>query len=68
KVNIPTGIPLVYELDETLHAQKRYYLGDKRKVEAAIGEVAAQTGQSENDNPAKGKSKGKSKGKKATGT
>jgi 2,3-bisphosphoglycerate-dependent phosphoglycerate mutase len=43
KVNMPTGIPLVYELDETMHAQKRYYLGDKRKVEAAISEVVAQT-------------------------
>jgi len=45
QVNLPTGIPLVYELDETMHAQKRYYLGDKRKVEAAIQEVAAQTKQ-----------------------
>lgn len=43
QVNIPTGIPLVYELDESMHAQKRYYLGDKRRVEAAIGEVEAQT-------------------------
>ncbi|MFW2439286.1 MAG: 2,3-diphosphoglycerate-dependent phosphoglycerate mutase [Arenicellales bacterium] len=43
KVNMPTGIPLVYELDETMHAQKRYYLGDKRKVEAGLNEVAAQT-------------------------
>ena len=43
KVNMPTGIPLVYELDETMHAQKRYYLGDKRKVEAGINEVASQT-------------------------
>jgi hypothetical protein len=40
---MPTGIPLVYELDETMHAQKRYYLGDKRKVEAGLNEVAAQT-------------------------
>jgi 2,3-bisphosphoglycerate-dependent phosphoglycerate mutase len=43
KVNMPTGIPLVYELDETMHAQKRYYLGDIRKVEAGINEVEAQT-------------------------
>ena len=45
KVNMPTGIPLVYELDETMHAQKRYYLGDKRKVEAGINEVESQTSQ-----------------------
>lgn len=45
KVNMPTGIPLVYELDETMHAQKRYYLGDKRKVEAGINEVESQTRQ-----------------------
>ncbi len=45
KVNMPTGIPLVYELDETMHAQKRYYLGDKRKVEAGINEVESQTKQ-----------------------
>jgi len=43
RVNMPTGIPLVYELDETMHAQKRYYLGDQRKVEAGIHEVEAQT-------------------------
>jgi 2,3-bisphosphoglycerate-dependent phosphoglycerate mutase len=43
KVNMPTGIPMVYELDETLHAQKKYYLGDIRKVEAGINEVEAQT-------------------------
>ena len=36
---------LVYELDETMHAQKRYYLGDKRKVEAGINEVESQTSQ-----------------------
>jgi 2,3-bisphosphoglycerate-dependent phosphoglycerate mutase len=40
---MPTGIPLVYELDESMHAQKRYYLGDKRKVEAGLNEVASQT-------------------------
>lgn len=56
KVNMPTGIPLVYELDETMHAQKRYYLGDKRKVEAGINEVASQTGnKAVNDKKAKAK-------------
>ncbi len=55
KVNMPTGIPLVYELDETLHAQKRYYLGDKRKVDAGLSEVAAQTQMPEKENVEKSK-------------
>jgi 2,3-bisphosphoglycerate-dependent phosphoglycerate mutase len=42
KVNIPTGIPLVYELDEGLKPLKHYYLADADKVEKAINEVAAQ--------------------------
>jgi 2,3-bisphosphoglycerate-dependent phosphoglycerate mutase len=42
KVNIPTGIPLVYELDEELRPVKHYYLADASKVEKAIKEVAAQ--------------------------
>lgn len=41
-VNIPTGIPLVYELDSNLKPLKRYYLGDKKAVEKAIHEVANQ--------------------------
>jgi len=41
-LNIPTGIPLVYELDENLAAQKRYYLGDPAAAEAAAQAVAAQ--------------------------
>jgi 2,3-bisphosphoglycerate-dependent phosphoglycerate mutase len=42
KVNIPTGIPLVYELDEKLKPLKHYYLADTEKVEKAISEIAAQ--------------------------
>jgi len=42
QLNIPTGIPLVYELDENLAAQKHYYLGDPTKIEAATASVAAQ--------------------------
>jgi 2,3-bisphosphoglycerate-dependent phosphoglycerate mutase len=41
-LNIPTGIPLVYELDERLKPLNHYYLGDADKVEKAINEVAAQ--------------------------
>lgn len=39
KLNIPTGIPLVYELDDDLNALKSYYLGDPeeiRKAEEAV--------------------------------
>ena len=41
-LNIPTGIPLVYELDQDLAVQKRYYLGDAEAAEAAAQAVAAQ--------------------------
>ena len=42
KLNIPTGIPLVYELDENLKPIKSYYLGDEDKVKAAMQAVANQ--------------------------
>ena len=41
-LNIPTGIPLVYELDENLKPIKHYYLGDQEKIKAAMEAVAAQ--------------------------
>jgi len=41
-LNIPTGVPLVYELDESLKPVKHYYLGDPAKIEAAMQAVAAQ--------------------------
>jgi 2,3-bisphosphoglycerate-dependent phosphoglycerate mutase len=41
-LNIPTGIPLVYELDEDLKPQNHYYLGDAEEVKRAINEVARQ--------------------------
>lgn len=40
--NIPTGIPLVYELDENLKPTKSYYLGDDEAVRAAEEAVAHQ--------------------------
>jgi 2,3-bisphosphoglycerate-dependent phosphoglycerate mutase len=40
--NIPTGIPLVYELDENLTPKKSYYLGDAEAVKAAEEAVAHQ--------------------------
>jgi len=42
KLNIPTGVPLVYELDDDLKAQRHYYLGDEEKIKAATASVAAQ--------------------------
>ncbi len=40
--NIPTGIPLVYELDDKLKPIKRYYLADKKKLKAAVDKVKNQ--------------------------
>jgi 2,3-bisphosphoglycerate-dependent phosphoglycerate mutase len=42
ELNIPTGMPLVYELDDDLKPLNRYYLGDPDKVKAAMDAVAAQ--------------------------
>jgi len=41
-MNIPTGIPLVYELDQDLKPIKHYYLGDPEKIKAAMDAVANQ--------------------------
>jgi len=41
-VNIPTGMPLVFELDAALKTQRFYYLGDEDKVKAAMEAVANQ--------------------------
>jgi 2,3-bisphosphoglycerate-dependent phosphoglycerate mutase len=42
KLNIPTAIPLVYELDDALRPLRHYYLGDPSMVEAAAQAVANQ--------------------------
>jgi 2,3-bisphosphoglycerate-dependent phosphoglycerate mutase len=42
KLNIPTGVPLVYELDENLKPIKSYYLGDPEEIAKAAAAVAAQ--------------------------
>ena len=42
KLNIPTGIPLVYELDDSLKPIKHYYLGDPEVIKKAIDSVAKQ--------------------------
>jgi 2,3-bisphosphoglycerate-dependent phosphoglycerate mutase len=41
-LNIPTGIPLVYELTDDLKPIKSYYLGDPEAVKKAAEAVAAQ--------------------------
>jgi len=42
KLNIPTGLPLVYELDDNLKPIKNYYLGDPEEVKKAMDAVANQ--------------------------
>ena len=41
-LNIPTGMPLVYELDSNLKPIKHYYLGDEEAVKKAMEAVANQ--------------------------
>ncbi len=41
-LNIPTGIPLIYELDDDLKPLKHYYLGDPEEVRKAMERVANQ--------------------------
>ena len=43
ELNIPTGIPLVYELDEQLKPLRHYYLGDAKAAEEAAARVAQQS-------------------------
>jgi 2,3-bisphosphoglycerate-dependent phosphoglycerate mutase len=42
ELNIPTGIPLVYELDDDLKPLRSYYLGDPEAAKKAAERVAAQ--------------------------
>ena len=42
ELNIPTGIPLVYELDAILKPLKNYYLGDPEAAKRAAAAVAKQ--------------------------
>jgi 2,3-bisphosphoglycerate-dependent phosphoglycerate mutase len=41
-LNIPTGVPLVYELDENLKPITHYYLGDQEAIQKAMDAVANQ--------------------------
>jgi 2,3-bisphosphoglycerate-dependent phosphoglycerate mutase len=40
--NVPTGFPLVYELDEALRPVRRYYLGDQAELAKRLAAVSAQ--------------------------
>ena len=42
ELNIPTGVPLVYELDADLNPIKHYYLGDQEAIKKAMDAVASQ--------------------------
>ena len=42
ELNIPTGMPLVYELDDHLKPLKHYYLGDPELIKKAMEAVASQ--------------------------
>jgi len=42
ELNIPTGIPQVYELDADLKPLRHYYLGDPARLEAAVQAVSSQ--------------------------
>jgi len=42
ELNIPTGIPLVYELDDDLRPLRHYYLGDAEAAKAQAEKVARQ--------------------------
>ncbi len=42
EMNVPTGVPLVYDLDAQLRPRSRRYLGDAAAIEAAIQAVAHQ--------------------------
>jgi 2,3-bisphosphoglycerate-dependent phosphoglycerate mutase len=41
-LNIPTGVPLVYELDDHLKPLRHYYLGDQEEIAKAMQSVANQ--------------------------
>ena len=42
ELNIPTGVPLVYELDAKLHPVRHFYLGDPETIAKSVAAVAAQ--------------------------
>jgi 2,3-bisphosphoglycerate-dependent phosphoglycerate mutase len=51
ELNIPTGIPLVYELDDNLRPIRHFYLGDPEAAARAAARVAAQSAAGNPSNP-----------------
>jgi len=45
-LNIPTGVPLVEELDENLKSVRHYYLGDPEQIKQAVSKAASTGGAS----------------------
>ena len=41
-LNIPTGVPLVYKLDNELNPIKHYYLGNPEEIDKKVAAVVAQ--------------------------
>lgn len=50
ELNIPTGFPLVYELDDNLKAMNHYYLGEEEEIKKATESVAKQASVEKNYN------------------
>jgi 2,3-bisphosphoglycerate-dependent phosphoglycerate mutase len=48
-LNIPTGIPLIYELEDNLTPIRHYYLGDPEAVQKATQAVANQLKKIQNE-------------------
>ena len=42
-LNIPTAVPLIYELEDDMSIIRRYYLGDEEAVKRSVQAVADQT-------------------------
>jgi 2,3-bisphosphoglycerate-dependent phosphoglycerate mutase len=40
-LNIPTGVPMVQELDENLKSTRHYYLGDAAQIAQAVNKAAS---------------------------
>jgi 2,3-bisphosphoglycerate-dependent phosphoglycerate mutase len=45
-LNIPTGVPLVEEIDDDLKSIRHYYLGDTAQIEQAVRRAASTAGAS----------------------
>lgn len=43
-LNIPTGVPMVQELDENLKSIRHYYLGDAEQIAQAVNKAASTGG------------------------